>query len=295
MGSVHLVCSAMTALTSSSSMAALTALLLFISSVQAHEYFLGQCPNFTPMSQFDWSKFSEGIWYVTQKFATKSSCLTYQFKTDNLGFKSIEQIRALPFVSQTGLEHDYVYRGKLYAPQESSPAKMIVRFPLNVAGAASFIVMDTDYNSYGLICTCQEFDGWLTYFNRRSCSILQRDPVEDSNITNQLKQKLDTDLGEDASHDFDTIQQAECSHGDDPAFTIDVDKILNGEEKDLVGLVNSDDSFDNDNYGDYEPDAEIIDPDQLQKAQEILGLELEGSQKSVEEINEEANEILDQL
>lgn len=115
----------------------------------------------------------------------------------------------------------------------------------------------------------------------------------------QLKQKLDTDLGEDASHDFDTIQQAECSHGDDPAFTIDVDKILNGEKKELVGFQNFTDSFDASNYqgdyGDYEPDAEIINPDQLQKAKEILGLELEGSQKSVEEINEEANEILDKL
>ena len=30
--------------------------------------------------------------FVTQKFSTSSSCLTYQFKTDSLGFKSIEQV-----------------------------------------------------------------------------------------------------------------------------------------------------------------------------------------------------------
>lgn len=274
-------------------MAALVLLIAFISSVQSHEYFLGQCPNFTPMSQFDWTRFSDGVWFVTQKFATKSSCLTYQFKTDNLGFKSIEQIRALPFVSQTGLEHEYVYRGKLYAPQESSPAKMIVRFPLNAAGSASFVVMDTDYNSYGLLCTCQEFDGWISYFNRRSCSILQRNSTEDTNITDLLKQKLDEDLGEDASHDFDKIKQKDCTHGDQKVLKIDVDKILNGGQKDLVGYINNTESLSNEDYGDYEPDAEIINPEELRKAQELLASELEGSQKSVEEIQQEANEIFD--
>merc|ERR1712013_518733 len=90
-----------------------------------HEYFPGQCPNFTPMSGFDWGKFSSGVWYVTQKFATKSSCLTYQFKTDELGFKSIEQVRQLPYSERVGLDHEDIYTGKLYAPQESSHAKML--------------------------------------------------------------------------------------------------------------------------------------------------------------------------
>merc|ERR1711915_1020916 len=50
--------------------------------VSCHEYFPGKCPTFTPMDGFDWDQFSNGIWFVTQKFATKSSCLTYEFKTD---------------------------------------------------------------------------------------------------------------------------------------------------------------------------------------------------------------------
>merc|ERR1719466_633534 len=103
-------------------------------AVSAHENFPGQCPSFTPMSGFDWDKFSTGIWFVTQKFATKSTCLTYEFKTDDLGFKSIEQVRQLPYTDRVALDHEYIYTGKLYAPQESSPAKMIVRFPLNVVG-----------------------------------------------------------------------------------------------------------------------------------------------------------------
>merc|ERR1712121_107522 len=136
-------------------------------STLGHEYFPGQCPNFTPMSGFDWGKFSTGVWYVTQKFATKSSCLTYQFKTDELGFKSIEQVRQLPYSERVGLDHEYIYTGKLYAPQESTPAKMIVRFPLNVIGASSYVVMDTDYDTYGMVCTCQDMDLFFTFAHRR--------------------------------------------------------------------------------------------------------------------------------
>ena len=46
--------------------------------------------------------------YVTHKFDTSSSCLTYKFKQDNLGFKSIEQQRQLPLVGTVGLDHEYM-------------------------------------------------------------------------------------------------------------------------------------------------------------------------------------------
>ena len=77
-------------------------------SVSGHEYFPGQCPNFTPMAGFDWDKFSSGIWFVTRKFSTKSSCLTYEFKTDSDGFKSVEQVRQLPYSERVGLDHEYM-------------------------------------------------------------------------------------------------------------------------------------------------------------------------------------------
>jgi len=70
----------------------LSLVLTLLGHSDSHSMHSGQCPNFTPMSGFDWDKFSSGLWYVTQKFDTKSTCLTYEFKTDNLGFKSIEQV-----------------------------------------------------------------------------------------------------------------------------------------------------------------------------------------------------------
>ncbi|XP_023325326.1 uncharacterized protein LOC111699024 isoform X3 [Eurytemora carolleeae] len=87
---------------------------LLLPAVFSHEIYPGKCPDFTPMKQFDWTKFSSGVWYVIQKFDTKSSCLTYEFKTDNLGFKSVEQIRQLPFKEAIGVDHQYKYTGKLF-------------------------------------------------------------------------------------------------------------------------------------------------------------------------------------
>merc|ERR1712150_124635 len=33
------------------------------------------------MQGFDWDQFANGVWYVTQKFATRSTCLTYEITT----------------------------------------------------------------------------------------------------------------------------------------------------------------------------------------------------------------------
>ena len=54
----------------------------------------------------------------------------------------------------------------------------------------------------------------LTYAHRRSCSILQRSREEDPAITVAMKAVLDEALGEDASHDFDAIDQTGCADPD---------------------------------------------------------------------------------
>merc|ERR1712032_692384 len=224
-------------------------LVLLAGLASAHEYFPEKCPAFTPMQGFDWDQFADGVWYVTQKFATRSTCLTYEFTTDELGFKEITQLRQLPYSEKIGLDHEYKYTGKLYAANEALPTKMNVRFPLSEIiiihllvtiisivimiinmivrfplrqilfivhfypepnhhppplldqqrhhhdhhdhcldpiGAASFVVLYTDYTSYGLICTCQEIDLFITTGHRRSCSMLQRAVEEDEAIRDNL-------------------------------------------------------------------------------------------------------------
>ena len=97
----------------------------------------------------------------------------------------------------------------------------------------------------------QDVDLLLTFAHRRSCSILQRDRVEDPAITRSLKAFLDEELGEDASHDFDAIDQTGCADPDrESAINIDVDRLL--------GLKEQADAEYEDVYGDYEPDAELL-------------------------------------
>merc|ERR1712179_366183 len=192
-------------------------LVLLAGVATAHEYFPEKCPSFTPMQGFDWDQFADGVWYVTQKFATRSTCLTYEFT----------QLRQLPYSEKVGLDHEYKYTGKLYAANEALPAKMNVRFPLNPIGAASFVVLDTDYTSYGLICTCQEIDLFITTGHRRSCSMLQRAVEEDEAITSKLTELLDSQVT-DSSHDFDPIKQEGCEHGREKAWTIDPEKVIGG-------------------------------------------------------------------
>ena len=66
--------------------------------------------------------------------------------------------------------------------------KQITCIFLDFFGSASFVVLDTDYENYALVCTCQSkrilFDA-LT-FHRRSCTILQRTPERDTTITDEV-------------------------------------------------------------------------------------------------------------
>jgi len=252
------------------------ALFLFVGTVLSHELYPGKCPTFTPMDGFDWQRFSEGRWYVTRKFSTKSSCLTYEFKTDEQGFKSIEQIRQLPFKDAVGVDHDYKYTGKLYAPKESEPAKMVVRFPLNVVGSASFVVSDTDYDSYGIVCTCQQMDLFITYGHRISCSILQRKPEEDEEITTKMEAKVP----EKYAHDFDKIDHSDCEYDRPKAWEIDVDKI--------IGQIGGSESEQDESESEFSADVELIDPSELERIANDLKGTLEGSTDSLDDLKRKA-------
>merc|ERR1712045_183787 len=136
------------------------------------------------------------------------------------------------------------------------------RFPHNVLGSSSYIVMDTDYDSYAMVCTCQDMDLFLTYAHRRSCSILQREAAEDAGLTEKMSSLLDAQI-DDASHDFDKIKQEGCEYDKEKVLNIDVDKIL--------GLKGS---------------SEVRD------AVNEAASELEFDKKTIEEIREEAVDLL---
>ena len=128
-------------------------------------------------------------------------------------------------------------------------------------GPASFVVLDTDYDNYALLCTCQQKDILFITFHRRSCTILQREPVFDPEISKkvssidescllmhgtsspslQMHNLLNDKIGNPSDkqkpdHDFDRIDHSNCNYADDgKGLQIDVDKIL-GSAKKEVGI-----------------------------------------------------------
>ena len=85
--------------------------------------------------------------------------------------------------------------------------------------------MDTDYDTHAMVCTCPDVDLFFSYIHSRSCSSLQRNEEEDPVVTKKMKELIDSQI-ENASHDFEQIEQAACEHGKEKALNIDVDKLL---------------------------------------------------------------------
>jgi len=129
---------------------------------------------------------------------------------------------------------------------------------LDVIGASSYVVMDTDYDTYGMVCTCQDMDLFFTFAHRRSCSILQRDPIEENSITEKMAALIDEEVN-DASHDFDKIKQEGCDYDKEKVLNIDVDKILglkgNSDVREEVDSVASEFEFTKGSLDDVKEEA----------------------------------------
>jgi len=230
-------------------------LAVFIGLCSAHDEYHGSCPVLTPMGpsngKFNWDKFRAGRWFATEKFDTSSKCLTYDFKEDEDGDFLVEQTSVLTGLRRVSVDNKVKYRGRLAAPYVSEPANMLVRFTLNPFGPASFVILDTDYDNYALVCTCQskKFLFEVLTFHRRSCTILQRSSEKDASISRKLHDLLNKEIGSDdgelPDHDFDDISHTGCDYADNgKGLQLDVEKILgSGTEevgsvvKDLVGEV----------------------------------------------------------
>jgi len=220
---------------------------VIIGLCSAHDIYRGSCPVFTPKSDFNWGKFRAGRWYAAEKFDTKSSCLTYDFKEDEDGDYLVEQTSVLTAARRVSVDNKVKYRGRLAAPDVNEPANMEVKFTLNPFGKASFVVLDTDYDNYALVCTCQDkkFLFSVFTFHRRSCTILQRTPPKaerdkaSEDISKQLhdllNKQIKPDDGEKADHDFDIVMHSDCEYEDNgKGLQLDVEKIL-GAGTDEVG------------------------------------------------------------
>lgn len=170
----------------------------------SHSYHLGACPVVEPMPGFEMNKML-GVWYVIQKTSTASHCLTYNFtKTDEPYRYELEQSSQHFILGLTPLKHDYRYTGILTVPDPAVPARMKVRFPLSVAGSASYTVLLTDYTSHAVIFTCQK----LAFAHRQSATILSRTKELDRIYLDKMHNRL-ASFGVDP-FDLSIISQSDC-------------------------------------------------------------------------------------
>ena len=76
----------------------LLSLWLGTTSVSAHEYYNGRCPDFVPMSNLDWQNFT-GDWWVVFKMNSRSSCIRYTFANTG-GVRTVSEEKLLPVLGR---------------------------------------------------------------------------------------------------------------------------------------------------------------------------------------------------
>lgn len=199
----------------------LSFVVIFILAVSdysyGHTYHSGECPSVEPMSGFDMRQFL-GIWYAIQKTSTASSCLIYNItRGTEPGEYQIEQTSQHFALGLTPLKHEYSYTGDITVPYSDVPAKMQVKFPLNVAGESSFTVFMSDYVNYAGIFSCQK----VAFTHRQSATLLSRTRTLDKMYVDKMRTRL-------ASHSVDPFDLSIISHADCPkdaseGFNIHID------------------------------------------------------------------------
>lgn len=98
----------------------------------------------------------------------------------------IQQLSQHFALGLTPLKHEYSYTGRLTVPDPDVPAKLRVRFPLSVAGSASYTVFATDYVTFAGIFTCQK----IGFAHRRSATLLSRTRSLDKIYLDKLRSRL---------------------------------------------------------------------------------------------------------
>lgn len=146
-----------------------------------------------------------GVWYAIQKTSTASECIIYNISQVEPGQYLIQQLSQDYLIGLAPVSHRYSYTGELEVKDSDVPAKMTVKFPLNVLpGDAIFKVFMTDYEHYAGIFSCQK----LPVSHRQSATILSRSKDMDRAYVDKIRTRLNS-YGVDA-FDLSIINQNSC-------------------------------------------------------------------------------------
>lgn len=165
-----------------------------------------------------------GVWYAIQKTSTASECVVYNISQVEPGQYLIQQLSQDYLIGLAPVSHRYSYTGELEVKDNDVPAKMTVKFPLNVLpGDAIFKIFMTDYGecnwlkrrrrllnkksfleNYAGIFTCQK----LPISHRQSATILSRTKDMEKAYVDKIRSRLQGS-GVDP-FDLSIINQSNC-------------------------------------------------------------------------------------
>lgn len=145
------------------------------------------------------------MWFAIQKTSTASECVIYNISQVEPGQYVIQQLSQDYLIGLAPVSHRYSYTGELEVKDSDVPAKMTVKFPLNILpGDAIFKVFMTDYEHYGAIFSCQKLPG----SHRQSATILSRTKDLDKAYVDKIRTRLQS-YGVDP-FDLSIINQSNC-------------------------------------------------------------------------------------
>ncbi|CAL4150801.1 unnamed protein product, partial [Meganyctiphanes norvegica] len=205
---------------------AILVLVAVVGSVTSHSIDMGSCPRITPQPDFDLQRFT-GTWYVIEVFGRQSKCFTLTFNQVTDQTLTVTEAKEFYLIDKLNMDYAHTNTGTLTIEDPSMSAKMRVRWPDNIAGSATFTIMDTDYDNYALFAECQK----LFLISRSNAAILSRNNTLDPAIIEQLKSKLDT-TGLDST-DFASQRHDNCiKPGESDS---DLSFIFNEVKKGIIG------------------------------------------------------------
>lgn len=181
-------------------------------AARAHELFLGTCPKPAPMKDFDMEKF-EGLWYVVETFDDREECLTWTItRGPENGTWHLREAETKGVLSTVGLSNTGATTATL-RPSSDNPAKMRVRWPLNLAGSYDFTVYSTDYQRFAGVFMCQQ----VVFFQRQNGVVLSRTP----HLWVKLQQTARLSLKGVKMEYYQPVKQAHCGRPGDAAGPTD--------------------------------------------------------------------------
>lgn len=181
-------------------------------AVHGHEYYNGVCPSFNPMESLDWKLF-KGEWKVAFKMNSRSSCIRYNF-ADMVNKRIVTEEKLLPVLGRFGIPSAVISKGTL-SQMSANSAEMWVRWDTGVLREAMFskmkyVVLDTDYNTNALICSCQDLNIGIFAVNRRSCDYLIRLAVSSPPTIPSSYAALLNQTSYELSLDMKRVRQDDC-------------------------------------------------------------------------------------